>query len=335
MTKWRAGIGLAAMAAVGSLIPAVAGAQAPAPVAPAPLPAGVIAPGVTIAGIPVGGATVAAARAAVIQQHVVPRRAPLLVTFRGRNLKVEPVKVGYAAKVDYAIKVALLYGRSKPLPPEGVVDVPLAATVNKKKLRAVLTLRAAKNDLSAVDAAVSLKGVRPVIRKPRVGIAIDVPKATTQIAAAIVTRDRPAYALASRRVAPARTSVGAFVVIDRGNFRLTWYKGTRKLSFPIAVGQPAYPTPSGDFQVIQKQVNPTWFPPSSPWAEGLGPVPPGVSNPLGTRWIGTSAPAIGMHGTPSPSSIGTRASHGCIRMYISDVEKLYPLVDIGTPVFIR
>ena len=87
--------------------------------------------------------------------------------------------------------------------------------------------------------------------------------------------------------------------------------------------------------MIQKQVNPTWFPPSSPWAAGLGPVPPGVNNPLGTRWIGTSAPGIGMHGTPMSSSIGTRASHGCIRMYISDVEKLYPLVDIGTPVYIR
>ena len=87
--------------------------------------------------------------------------------------------------------------------------------------------------------------------------------------------------------------------------------------------------------MIQKQKNPTWFPPDSPWAAGLGPVPPGVNNPLGTRWIGTSAPAIGMHGTPSSGSIGSRASHGCIRMYIGDAERLYDLVDIGTPVYIR
>jgi len=244
------------------------------------------------------------------------------------------VKAGYVADVDYAVKVALIYGRQRPVPAEGV-DVPLKEKVNRKKLQAILALRARANDLPAQDAAVSLKGVTPVFRKPRIGVAIDVPKATTQIAAAIVARDRTSYALASHRVLPARTSVGAIVVIDRGNFRLTWYKGKRKLSFPIAVGQPAFPTPSGDFSVIQKQVNPTWFPPSSPWAAGLGPVPPGVDNPLGTRWIGTSATAIGMHGTPISSSIGTRASHGCIRMYISDVEKLYPLVDIGTPVFIR
>jgi lipoprotein-anchoring transpeptidase ErfK/SrfK len=174
-----------------------------------------------------------------------------------------------------------------------------------------------------------------VVRKPRIGLAIDVPKATTQIAEAIVVRDRTSYALPSRRVIPARTSVGAIVVIDRGNFRLTWYRGKRKITFPVAVGQAAYPTPAGNFSVIQKQRNPTWFPPSSPWAAGLGPVPPGVDNPLGTRWIGTSAPAIGMHGTPVSSSIGTRASHGCIRMYIRDAERLYELVEIGTPVYIR
>jgi len=331
MRVLRGAVTMGLVACAAAAVPSLAAAQAP--VAP-PLPAGQIAPGVSIAGIQVGGQFGSDARQNLIDNHVAPRRAPLLVTFRGRNLKVEPVKAGYVADVDYAVKVALIYGRQRPVPAEGV-DVPLKEKVNRKKLQAILALRARANDLPAQDAAVSLKGVTPVFRKPRIGVAIDVPKATTQIAAAIVARDRTSYALASHRVLPARTSVGAIVVIDRGNFRLTWDKGKRKLSFPIAVGQPAFPTPSGDFSVIQKQVNPTWFPPSSPWAAGLGPVPPGVDNPLGTRWIGTSATAIGMHGTPISSSIGTRASHGCIRMYISDVEKLYPLVDIGTPVFIR
>ena len=332
MRVLRGAVTMGLVACAAAAVPALAAAQAP--VAPTPLPAGQIAQGVSIAGVQVGGQFAADARRNLIDNHVAPRRAPLLVTFRGRNLKVEPVKAGYVADVDYAVKVALIYGRQRPVPAEGV-NVPLKEKVNAKKLRAILTLRAKANDLPAQDAVVSLKGVTPVFRKPRIGLAIDVPKATTQIAAAIVARDRTSYALPSHRVIPARTSVGAIVVIDRGNFRLTWYKGKRKLSFPVAVGQPAYPTPTGDYSVIQKQVDPTWFPPSSPWAAGLGPVPPGVNNPLGTRWIGTSAPGIGMHGTPISSSIGTRASHGCIRMYISDVEKLYPLVDIGTPVYIR
>jgi len=332
MKAVRGAVAMGLVAFAAAVVPSLASAQAPP--APAPLPANQVAPGVSIAGIQVGGQFAADARQNVIDNHVAARRAPLVVTFRGRNLKVEPVKAGYVADVDYAVRVALIYGRQRPVPAEGV-DVPLKEKVNVKKLRAILALRAKANDLPARDAGVSLKGVTPVFRKPQVGRAIDVPRATTQVAAAIVARDRASYPLASRRVVPARTSVGAIVVIDRGNFRLTWYKGKRKLSFPIAVGQAAYPTPSGDFSVIQKQMHPTWFPPSSPWAEGLGPVPPGVNNPLGTRWIGTSAPAIGMHGTPVSSSIGTRASHGCIRMYISDVERLYPLVDIGTPVYIR
>lgn len=335
MRAVRGAVAMGLVACAAAAVPSLATAQAPTtPTTPAPLPANQIAPGVSIAGIQVGGQSAGDARQSVIANHVAPRRAPLAVRFRGRNLKVEPVKAGYAADVDYAVKVALIYGRQRPVPAEGV-DVPLKEKVDVKKLRAILALRAKAYDLPARDAAVSLRGVTPVFHKPRIGLAIDLPKATTRIAAAIVARDKASYPLASRRVIPARTSVGAIVVIDRGSFRLTWYKGKRKLSFPIAVGQPAYPTPSGDFSVIQKQVNPTWFPPSSPWAEGLGPVPPGVSNPLGTRWIGTSAPAIGMHGTPVSSSIGTRASHGCIRMYISDVERLFPLVDIGTPVYIR
>ena len=73
--------------------------------------------------------------------------------------------------------------------------------------------------------------------------------------------------------------------------------------------------------------------PSSPWAAGLGPIPPGPGNPLGTRWIGTSAPGIGIHGTHAPSTVGTAASHGCIRMYMSDVEWLFERVRVGTPVF--
>jgi lipoprotein-anchoring transpeptidase ErfK/SrfK len=332
MKKVRGAVAMGLVACATAAVPGLAAAQAPT--TPTPLPPNQVAPGVSIAGVQVGGQSAADARQNVIDNHVAPRRAPLVVTFRGRNLKVDPVKAGYVADVDYAVKVALIYGRQRPVPAGGV-DVPLKEKVNTKRLRAILALRAKANDVPARDAAVTLKGVTPVFRKPRIGLAIDVPKATTQIASAIITRDRDSYALASRRVIPARTSVGAFVVIDRGNFRLTWYKGSKKLSFPIAVGQPAYPTPTGNFSVIQKQVNPTWFPPSSPWAAGLGPIPPGVNNPLGTRWIGTSAPGIGMHGTPVSSSIGTRASHGCIRMYISDVERLYPLVDIGTPVYIR
>jgi lipoprotein-anchoring transpeptidase ErfK/SrfK len=95
---------------------------------------------------------------------------------------------------------------------------------------------------------------------------------------------------------------------------------------------PAHPTPIGTFRIITKQKNPVWNPPDSAWAAGMGPIPPGPGNPLGTRWMGLNSPGIGMHGTPAPSSIGTAASHGCIRMKIPDAEDLFDRVFVGTPV---
>jgi lipoprotein-anchoring transpeptidase ErfK/SrfK len=106
-------------------------------------------------------------------------------------------------------------------------------------------------------------------------------------------------------------------------------------TFPIAIGQPAYPTPTGEYAINDKQVDPTWYPPDSPWAAELSTIPPGYGNPLGTRWIGTSAPAIGLHGTYAEYTVGTAASHGCMRMKIADVEELYDQVVIGMKISIR
>ncbi len=107
------------------------------------------------------------------------------------------------------------------------------------------------------------------------------------------------------------------------------------MTFPIAIGQPAYPTPTGQYAINDKQVDPAWYPPASPWAAELLTIPPGPGNPLGTRWIGTTAPGIGLHGTYADYSVGTAASHGCMRMHIPDVEKLYDQVTIGMPITIK
>ena len=127
-------------------------------------------------------------------------------------------------------------------------------------------------------------------------------------------------------------TVGRIVVIKSKHVLNLWLDGKLVKQYKIAVGMPAYPTPTGSFVVTEKIVNPTWTPPNSPWAAGLEPVPPGAGNPLGTRWIGTSAFLVGIHGTPEVSSIGTDASHGCIRMLIPEVEELFERVTVGMPV---
>ena len=125
------------------------------------------------------------------------------------------------------------------------------------------------------------------------------------------------------------------IVIHRGSNRLYLYNGMRlNRLFPVATGQSVYPTPLGSLHIVVMWRNPWWYPPNSPWAAGEKPIPPGPGNPLGTRWMGISAPGVGIHGTNNDASIGYSVSHGCIRMHVSDAEWLFNHVDIGTPVFI-
>ena len=128
----------------------------------------------------------------------------------------------------------------------------------------------------------------------------------------------------------------ARVDIDLSEYTLTLLRGgTPTRSYPIAKGQPRYPTPTGSLRVTDKQVDPVWTPPDSPWAAELDTIPAGPGNPLGTRWIGTSLTAIGIHGTYAQGSIGTAASHGCVRMRIADVEELFRHVRVGTTIRIH
>lgn len=101
--------------------------------------------------------------------------------------------------------------------------------------------------------------------------------------------------------------------------------GKVKRVYDIAVGATATPTPTGQFAIKNRIENPNWLGPK-------GIVPPGPSNPLGTRWMGLGYRGYGIHGTNAPKSIGKAASHGCIRMRIRDVEELFNLVEAGDPV---
>ena len=146
-------------------------------------------------------------------------------------------------------------------------------------------------------------------------------------------RDLPRTGSLDRRT---RDAMVGRIVVTLSQFKLRLIRdGKVWKTYPIAIGQPAYPTPTGTFDVIDKQVDPAWYPPDSPWAAELETIPPGPGNPLGTRWIGISAPAIGIHGTYAASSIGTAASHGCMRMHIPDVEELFEEVSLGMQVVIR
>jgi hypothetical protein len=91
--------------------------------------------------------------------------------------------------------------------------------------------------------------------------------------------------------------------------------------YDVAVGAAVSPSPSGEFQIVQRLENPTYYKPGVV-------IGPGVRNPLGTRWMGLSAKGFGIHGTDRPDSIGHNASHGCIRLRNRDIEDLFARVKV-------
>ena len=129
----------------------------------------------------------------------------------------------------------------------------------------------------------------------------------------------------------------AIILVNRGAFRLTLYKDLKpSKTYGIAVGQVGLETPAGLYHVQNKAVNPAWHVPNSSWAGDLAGkvIPAGdPGNPIKARWMGIFDGA-GIHGTDAVGSIGSAASHGCIRMRIPDVEELYDQVPVGAPVYI-
>lgn len=98
--------------------------------------------------------------------------------------------------------------------------------------------------------------------------------------------------------------------------------------YDVAVGAEKSPSPTGDFTIVNRLENPTYYRPGVV-------IEAGTNNPLGTRWMGLSLKGFGIHGTNQPQSIGKAASHGCIRMAQSDLEELFTLVHVGDAVSIR
>ena len=127
-----------------------------------------------------------------------------------------------------------------------------------------------------------------------------------------------------------------YLTLDRAAFTLRLWKDLKLAkTYTVAVGQEGLETPEGLYQIQEMAENPTWNVPESAWAGSLAgqSIPPGPSNPIKARWLGIFEGA-GIHGTEETWSLGTAASHGCVRMSIPDVEELYDQVEVGTPIYI-
>jgi lipoprotein-anchoring transpeptidase ErfK/SrfK len=295
-----------------------------------PVDDGLIARGVTVSGLFVGGMNAEEARRAVNRHSL----RHLLVTFRGEAWSYAPTTLGARAAVDAAVEEALAA-------PAGA-EVPLAVSVNENRLQRWTRSFAKRFDEKAENAEIILRNLRPKATPAHTGRELSRWSTRTALLTALESGDRSPVALPARVVKPRVTEreLGLAIVIRRASNKLTLYRpgGPRgmkvKRKFGVATGQAAYPTPLGNFEIVSMQRDPWWRPPDSEWAEGADPIPPGPGNPLGTRWMGLSAPAVGIHGTPDAASIGYSASHGCIRMLVPEAEWLFERVEEGTPVYI-
>jgi lipoprotein-anchoring transpeptidase ErfK/SrfK len=319
-----------------SVVAVPSGAQSPPPLPPPPPPTTtttvpppapeLIPDGVTVGGVNVGGLLVTQAYTEVQDAAL----DPLVLAYKGRTFLIGPRKLGTRVLVRQAVTDAL-----EAAPGEALQ---LPVRVRGEAVRAYVRKLAKELDRKAVDARFRLRNERPWITRERPGRVLDRLGAAKDIVKALTHNDRGLIVLRAKIIRPdvTRRSLSTpVIVIHRESRQLRVYRGMRSWrTFGIAVGQSSYPTPIGRFEIVVMHRNPWWFPPASAWAQGLSPVPPGPGNPLGTRWMGLSAPGVGIHGTPDPASIGYSASHGCIRMHIPSAEWLFQRVKVGTPVYI-
>ncbi len=297
------------------------------PVPPQPK---VIAAGVTIGGTLVGGLTAAEARKVVTSRFVRPLR---LSGGPGSRLKVTPKQLGAVPDIAAAVSLASRVKRSG-------YRVPLKVEIAMPAVERYVATLARRFERKPVDATLRLRNLKPVETGNVPGRRLKPVVATRAIVLALKTQKRDLLDLPFQMIKPSvdANALGHAIVIKRSSNELYFYKVGAKTKlvrkFKVATGRSEYPTPLGTFEVVNKQANPWWYPPASEWAKDSVPIPPGPSNPLGTRWMGISAPYVGIHGTPNAASIGYSASHGCVRMLIPQVEWLFTKVELGTPVFI-
>ncbi|MDP9071192.1 MAG: L,D-transpeptidase/peptidoglycan binding protein [Actinomycetota bacterium] len=219
---------------------------------------------------------------------------------------------------------------------------PVRLTVERDAIRRSLTGLAKQVDKPATDASIDTSTGFVSIKPAAEGRSLDVKTATEQVYRVAEKRANgastvPTVAAPLVVSKPAVTGFADVILIRLGENKLYHYENARLAkTYTVATGTARYPTPKGRFSVVLKRRNPTWVNPDpSGWGASLPPrIGPGPGNPLGTRAMNLNAPGIRIHGTSNLASLGTSASHGCIRMAISDSEELFEKVDQGTPVVI-
>jgi lipoprotein-anchoring transpeptidase ErfK/SrfK len=312
-----------------------------------------IALGVEVGGVALGGLTPDEARARLEREILQPLEQPIVVHHADKTWKLGPrearLRADLGAMVDEALarsRTGNIFARTWRSLSGKRMDEDLRPTVQYSDAAVIRLIdkvrrsveRPAKDARVKIDAA----GVDTI---PGVeGLAVSASRLHRQIGAAITsTTASRTFVAKTRHTQPKVTTADlqrkydTVIVVNRSQFRLRLYKALKPTqTYGIAVGQVGLETPAGQYTIANKAINPAWHVPDSPWAGELaGKVIPGddPTNPIKARWLGIFD-GVGIHGTSDDASIGHNASHGCIRMHIPDVERLYDEVPVGSAVYI-
>ena len=311
-----------------------------------------IAKGVKVNGVDVGGLDAAAARRKLELALLQPLNEPVFVSARGKRFTLNPEKAGVTVDIDASVASAVARSRRGNVLSRTVreltggtvrAEVPVTVRYDDGAVDRLVRRVRKTVERKPVDADVDLENGDVTPQPSQDGLRVRANRLRRDIATALTSfsGERTVRARVSR-VKPKVTTdeiadqYPAIVIVDRNAFKLTLYKNLKPAkTYRIAVGQAGLETPAGLYHVQNKAENPAWHVPDSDWAGDLAGqvIPPGPENPIKARWMGIYDGA-GIHGTDAVGSLGTAASHGCIRMAVPDVIELYDKVPTGAPVYI-
>ncbi|NLT04928.1 MAG: L,D-transpeptidase family protein [Solirubrobacterales bacterium] len=309
-----------------------------------------IAEGVTIGGVPVGGLTADQARNRIERAVAARIEQPIAVAHGKTRFTLSAEDAGVEADVDGMVDAAVAASREGGILSRVArditggqedIEVSVSATYSPKAAGDLVRRVAENVDREPQDATLDFPSLDAV--KEQDGLAVRRRALRQAVGAALLSPAERTVQVPVKRTKPAVTTAElakqypTVLVADHASFELRLYKGLElEKTYTVAFGAQGYDTPRGLFEIANKAVDPVWTVPNSDWAGDLaGQVIPGgvPENPLKARWLGIYD-GVGIHGTDDIGSLGTAASHGCIRMSVTDVTDLYDRVEVGAPIYI-
>ena len=311
-----------------------------------------IAEGITIGGVDVGGMTETQAERAVSETLVEPLDEDVVVTHDKKKYVLDAERLAVHADVAASVQSALDESQEGGLPTriwryatggEIEEDIEPSVDFDKGEIEKFVESVAADVHVAPVNASVepTASSIDPV--REQVGYALRQEDLREKVTAAVRSAgERPLKAVVEKTqpevtISDLADQYPVYLTVDRSSFQLKlWEDLELTKTYTVAIGAAGFDTPAGEYAIQNKAVDPAWNVPDSDWAGKLaGTVVPGgtADNPLKARWMGIYDGA-GIHGTDDTASLGSAASHGCVRMSVSDVIELYDQVPVGTPIYI-